>query len=289
MIFLLMAVSLMHAADVTRAQYLMGTICEIEAIGLPQDNAQQAVSAAFEEMARLEEILSTYRDTSEVMQLIKDGAEIAKTVSPDLFTLLERSSVFSEKTDGTFDVTLKNRGYRQMKLNRDKQTVLFKEKGLTLDFGGIAKGYALDRAAEILKKYGVTESRINFSGNILVIGNGSRFREVRLSDPGDASKHVLRLVISNASVSTSSQLERRNHIVDPRTGRSVDFQGSVTVIAPTAIEADALSTALLVLGPEKGIPLVESRFSDAAVLFLIPSEHGWVHVASSNFSKYLSS
>ncbi len=286
-LLLLTSVGTSHSAEVTRVQYLMGALCEIRVTGEPEPNVIQSITEAFGEISRLEEILSTYRPASEVSSLNRLSPQKSHKCSPDLFALLQQAITYSEVTDGAFDVTLKKLGHRQIELKENDQTVVFKAAGLSIDFGGIGKGYALDKAAEILKRRNITQAEFNFSGQVLLINKPNETTPVLIADPSDPKKNVLTLNISNGSVSTSSQLERKNHIIDPWTGQPVDFQGSVTVISPTATQADALSTALLVLGPEKGIKIMEKEFRDSAALFLIPSKQGWTQVATLNFlSKY---
>jgi thiamine biosynthesis lipoprotein len=276
-----------QAAPITRVQYLMGTICEISVAGLKEKALNEAITAGFEEIARLESILSTYDSESEVSMLNLSGAPASTPSSTDLFSLLRQSIEISKKTGGAFDVTLVENGYQHIALNDLRRTIQFKKEGLTLDFGGIGKGYALDKAVEVLKKRGVKSARLNFSGNILCFSGNQTHELVVLADPHDTNKTVLTLRINNASVSTSSQLEKRNHIVDPRLGKPAEFQGSVTVVSPTATEADALSTALLVLGPQKGLDLLTRQFPDSAALFLIPSKEGWIKSATENFQTYV--
>lgn len=305
---LLLLVTLGHAAQVTRVQYLMGALCEIRASGETDKSVGQAVTSAFEEISRLERVLTTYSQTSEVSRLNRLGGRKAQKCSPDLFALLKRSIAYSQITNGAFDVTvhplirywsapkssssqaseiLKHVGYQRVELIEDDRTAFFKLPGMSVDFGGIGKGYALDKAAEVLRQSGIQKAELNFSGNILIINETGKPHPILLTDPTDPQRTILTLAVSNGSASTSSQLERGGHIIDPRTGRPADFQGSVTVIAPTATEADALSTALLVLGPKKGVSLIEQHFKDSAVLFLIPSSQGWIQTASSNFKRFL--
>ncbi len=284
--FLIALASVGFAAEQSRVQYLMGTLCEIQARGETDDQVNVAITKAFVEISRLEEILSTYRSASEVSILNRWGSAGPRQYSPDLFSLTQQSISFSEKTEGAFDITLKNNGFRKVLLEEEERKLSFQSDEIQLDFGGIGKGYALDKAAEVLKKQGILWAELNFSGHILLFNQSPHPRPVALVDPSDPTKTILTLNLSNGSVSTSSQRERKNHIVDPRTGRPVDFQGSVTVVSPSATEADALSTALLVLGPKKGIRVLEKRFKDSAVLFLVPSKQGWIHAASSNFKNY---
>ncbi|MFN0118170.1 MAG: FAD:protein FMN transferase [Elusimicrobiota bacterium] len=274
-----------NAAEVSRVQYLMGTLCEIHAIGETEDHVNTAITKAFLEISRLEDIFSAYRAVSEVSTVNRLASQKTQFCSFDMFSLMRESISFSEKTNGAFDVTLKNNGYQKIILNEKDQSLSFQTSDIQVDFGGIGKGYALDKATVILKQNGIQSAELNFSGNILVFNQSNLPYPVSLVDPLDPKKNVLTFYISNGSVSTSSQLERKNHIIDPRSGKPVDFKGSVTVVSPTATEADALSTALLVLGSEKGIKMIEKQFKNSSVLYLIPSEQGWIQMPSSQFPK----
>ncbi len=268
LLLLITIVSVGNSAEVTRVQYLMGTVCEIQASGQIEERLNAAISKAFLEMARLESILSTYKSESELSLLNKRSLPANYSYSPDLFELLKKSLYFSQVSDGAFDVTLRDKGYQKITLDAGPRTISIMEAGLTLDFGGIGKGYALDKAAEILRKEGVSEAILNFSGNILNISDDPKKTfPVVISNPIDPKKILKELVLPAGSVSTSSQIEKKGHIVDPRTGKAAPFHGVVTVTAPTATQADALSTTLFVLGPEKGQKLIKAKFPESKAYF----------------------
>lgn len=309
------------SAEVARIQYLMGTLCEIRALGKDKGKVNQAVNRAFEDMTKLEVILSTYRLESEASRLNRASVGSSQPTSIDLMAILRLSQLYAQQTGGSFDVTvgpllkvwgiqkegripndqeitstLGSVGFRYLELNEEHQTVRLLKPGMALDFGGIGKGHALDRAGEILKTSGVDCALLNFGGNILAIGTPPSKKTwiVEISDPANPSASLADLEIANASVSTSSQIERLKnakgkrvgHIVDPRSGKPVEFEGSVTVVAPTAAQADALSTALLVMGTDLGLAFIEKQ-KDTAALFVIPSlEKGWEIRASSQIVRY---
>ncbi len=232
-----------NAEPATRARWLMGTLCEITVFS---KDAQSAVSGAFDEIARIEGLLSTYIDDSEVSRLNRSNRAAATPVSAELWDVLSLSMGFARESGGAFDPTFASppdaRGYEKVRLFAQQRAVRL-APGARLDFGAIGKGYALDKAAAALRDAGVKSALLNFGGQILTLGAppvGGRW-PVRIDDE-------LTLRVDGGSVATSGLSERPGHIKDPRDGRRVGRNGSVTVIAPTAAEADAWSTALFVGG-----------------------------------------
>jgi len=215
------------AAVLTRAQYLMGTVCEIDA-DVPAD-------AAFAEARRVESMLSTWRDDTELAR-VNRGAE----PSPELAALLAITEEYSRETDGAFNprirALLNKAGVRQ-------------GDGDGYEEGAFAKGYVIDRMLEILTNAGATHAVINFGGQIGTLGK----TEVTIADPKHRDRPVLSLTLNKRSLSTSSGSEKPGHIIDPRTGKSVLSRGSVSVISDSALEADILSTALFVMGRKRGL------------------------------------
>lgn len=208
------------AADVSRARFLMGTVCEIRA-----EAGHAAVTAAFEEIARWEQVLSLFRKDSELSRL---NAALGRwnEVSPSLYEAVAAARAMAERTDGAFDPTLKPRGWRSIELDPARKAVRL---SLPLDLNGIGKGLALDHAAAKLPG----RALLNFGGQVLAKGRWP------VQTPGGL------LYIENESVSTSGDDEQPGHIKDPRTGRPVRG-AAARVRAKTAAEADALSTALFV-------------------------------------------
>lgn len=273
--------SVAFAETVTRARYLMGTACEIEAHGNSREELEQAVTAAFEEIARLEGILNHFRPESELSRLNRVKVGVPFLCSMDLFEVLKWSDRAAQETEGCFNIS---RGTAEWRLNEQERTITFKRKmgqrdsegksinlpGLTprdgLDFGGIGKGYALDEAAKKLIQAGVTGARLNFGGQVLVVGRppASRGWKVKIVTP-DGKRIFQETWLMKGSLSTSSNYERP-HIVDPQTRAPVYGRGSVTVAASTGAWADALSTGLLVMGEERGKKWA-SGHSDVQVIF----------------------
>jgi thiamine biosynthesis lipoprotein len=214
------------AAEVTRARYLMGTVCEVAIDG---GEAEAQIERAFAEAKRVELMLSTWIDDSELIR-VNRGAK----PGPELRALLDRAAEWSAKTGGAFDPQWREK--------------VFGDKGL--EAGAFGKGYALDRMLALTRGTVV----LDFGGQLLVRGS----REVAIAAPGDRALPVVALTLANASLSTSSTSEQPGHIFDPRTGKPLPARGSVSVIARDATTADILSTALYVMGEEEGL-----RWADA--------------------------
>ena len=262
----------------TRMRYLMGTLCEIQAYG---QGAPSAITAAFEEIDRIERWMSGFLPDSEVSRLNREASLRPFRVSRELWSLLLKSLDYFRRTGGAFDPTAGSPGspgFRAVALDRIERTVYFRAPGLRLNFGGIGKGYALDQAAHALQKAGIQAALLNFGGQVLALGMPPHRKgwKVEVAGPSGGSK-TLTLLVQDASVSTSGNAQRPGHILDPRTGASmprpgraavlrplgkyvgahVPRPGSVTVVAPSATEADALSTAFFVHGvhPDTNLPL----------------------------------
>jgi thiamine biosynthesis lipoprotein len=288
-----------------RARHLMGTRLLIEA----QGGDEGPIEAAFDEVARLEQVLSNWRADSEVSRLNAAAARAPVRCSPDLFAAVGSALEWAARTSGAFDPTVEPWvrrlglrdpqdwlpgvvapaetdggqasggipavGWRLVRTRPADRCVRFTRQGVGLDFGGIGKGIALDAAAKVLLEDGVLSARLDFGGQVLFAGtppaNGWR---LALSDPGDRDRALEIVTVASGSVSTSGNQERSRtgpsgavgHLLDPRTGRTASFDGSVTVRADDATSADALSTALFVMGPEHGLAWAEKHRVDAVYL-----------------------
>lgn len=265
--------------------------------------ANAASDAAYARVKQLNGILSDYEPESELMRLGRtSGRSQVVPVSDELWHVLTRSQALAEETNGAFDVTvgpivklwrlarrkkelpdpeklevaLSACGYRSVKLFPSTHSVELLAPGMQLDVGGIAKGYAADEALAVLKKHGLTRALVAASGDIAVGDPPPGQTAWRigiaplLAPDAPPSRFVL---LSNAAVSTSGDAwqyveidgKRYSHIVDPHTGMGLTNRSSVTVIAPRGITADGLDTACSVLGPEKGLPLIEKTEGAAAL------------------------
>lgn len=262
------------AAPLRRARYRMGTLLEAVAYG-PRAPAAAGLSAAFDEVARLERLLSTFIPESELSRVNREGAGRAVPVSEDTYACVAAALEFARRSGGAFDPTRAPGGYRDVRLDPAGRTIRFARPGLALDLGGIGKGFALDRAAAVLERAGVRRAAFDFGGQVLALDPppGAAGWLVAVRDPARESEALGGFEIARASVSTSGQYERPGHIVDPRTGRAA-AAGVVqaTVVAPSATAADALSTAVFVLGPEAGLAL--ARAEPGAAVVIVPAAGG---------------
>jgi thiamine biosynthesis lipoprotein len=283
-------------ADEARARFLMGTTLRIT---VPGGAPETVFEAAFAEVDRLEDVLSNWRSGSEVSALNRTAAGAVFRCSADLYGALDRALWWAARTGGAFDPTVEPLvralglrlpedgtepgveagaaagpvGWRHVRLDPDTRTARFDAAGAGVDFGGIGKGIALDAAAGRLREHGVAAALLDFGGQVLVLGAppGEPAWRIAVADPDERRRPVESVWIRDASAATSGNSERGagprgGHILDPARRRAAPFEGSVTVVHPEATAADALSTALFVMGPEAGGRWAEAR--GVAALFL---------------------
>ncbi len=304
----LLSTALVGRADQPLKQYTftephMGTRFKVLVYSADKESANRAAKAAFARIAALDGIMSDYRPASELMQLCQKAGGDPVPVSPELFTVLARSQDLARASDGAFDVTIgpvvklwrrarksiqlpdpeelaaarKLVGHDKIRLDAARRTVQLTTRGMKLDLGGIAKGYAADEALKVLADHGLKCALVAAGGDIAVgeappNSKGWKIGIAPLLDPESQPKHAL--LLSKAAVSTSGDAEqyveiegkRYSHIVDPRTGVGVLGQFSVTVIARHGITTDCLATAVSVLGPEKGLALIAKHRGVAALI-----------------------
>jgi FAD:protein FMN transferase len=283
---------------VHRQKYAMGTVFEVVAYDDSLDRASAAIDEAFQEVTRLDEIMSNYKPQSELSRLNRTAHFQSETVSPDLYRIIEESVGYSKASDGKFDITVAPlvnywksvmRGERTPSLSDEQKLrgctgfekialvppdhVEFRSACLQIDLGAIGKGYAIDRMANILRSKGVSSALVNAGGSTLyAIGSPPHKPgwRVNLRDPsGENGREVLLL---NNSVSTSEQTApdlfgggNAGHIIDPDSGQPAKTAGAVSVIAKTATASDALSTTLLLLGSARGATLIQNTLGTAAI------------------------
>jgi thiamine biosynthesis lipoprotein len=287
----------------------MGTICEITVFDEDVSRVEAGIDAAFAEIDRLETLMSTYRDDSEVAHLNRTPAHRKVVCSEDLFSVIEQAQGYAVLTGGTFDITvhplieawgfekvggdrptpevistaLRSVGYRFLTIDVKDKMCTFLKNGMGINLGGIGKGYALDKAVAQLRRCGVTSARLNFGGNIYALGTppDGRVWHIRIVHPLKPTEAGTDLRVSDRAVSTSANSERfierdgkrYGHILDPRTGFPAGRRGSVTVISPSATEADALSTGLFVMENEQ-IARFAGIYREVGILVLTPDEEG---------------
>jgi len=289
-------------------QIRMGIPVRIVVYADQQTTAIQASDAAFERIRKIDRTLSDYDPDSEVRKLTTAPVGKPVLISDDLFTVATAAQQLSHQSQGAFDITvgpivklwrvarrkhvlpdehllkesLQHVGSQFLELDAHHRTITFNRPGMQLDFGGIAKGYAADEAYRVLKAHNLSCALVAAAGDIRV-GDpppgtaGWRVEvEERIKPPGPERKPVI-LTLSNCGISTSGDtyqyLEidgvRYSHIVDPKTGLGITTPGSVTVLAPTAMQADGLASTVSILGPEHGLELIrESPQTEALIVRL---------------------
>ncbi len=282
---------------------LMGTIVEISAVADNEDHAYRAIKKAFSRMEEIEREMSAFRDDSELARVNRWASRRSVVVSSDLFRVLREAVSISVLTHGAFDVTVgpllelwplykkekvlpsKNRviqalsrvGWKYLRLSEKDHTVAFLKEGMRLDLGGIAKGYAIDQAAAVLKEEGISAGLVNAGGDVYGYGvkpDGSLWR-VAIRHPRRREALAAVGLLRNGALVTSGDYERffmekgrrYSHILDPRTGFTARSAASVSVLAPSASMADGLATGVFVLGPREGLKVIESLpGTEAAVM-----------------------
>lgn len=287
---------------------IMGTRISVELWHEDAKVADQCSMAVIDEMRRIDARMSTYREDSELSRINANAAQGAVDISAELSRLVERSLHFSEISHGAFDITYASVGYRydyRLRQQPDDEWVeqqlpaidyrhielgdgliRFKKDGVRIDLGGIAKGYAVNRAIELLHQCGVTRAMVSAGGDSRIIGDrDGREWVIGIKHPRKPDGIALRLPLSDIAVSTSGDYERFfiddgervHHIINPKTGRSAGASWSATVIGPDAMTTDALSTSIFILGAVEGLALIESL---AGIDAIIIDSNGKVHYSS---------
>jgi FAD:protein FMN transferase len=281
-------------------RYLMGTWCDLVVFDPTPD--PDVVESAFREIARLDDVLSSWKPESEVSRLNASAGHGPQAVSVDLARVAQESAALCASTGGAFDPSVapllqawgfytesprlpptalgreaaSHVGCDRVRVQSDSQSIALAD-GAALDFGGIGKGYAVDRALAMLRARGVKRAKLDFGSSSLgYVGSIEGGWPVVVGDPRDRDIPLFSFRIAEGAVSTSSQRDRSferdgrryGHIFDPRLGRPVESRlGSVTVVAPQGSTADALSTALFVMGSAQGKRVI-AQMQDVSAVFV---------------------
>lgn len=287
-----------YAEWFSREEAIMGTSVTVE---LWLDDPRQAahlMDTVMREMRRIDASMSPYIASSELSQLNAKAATRAVAVSKELFDIVERSTYYSEVSDGAFDITFASVGHRydyrhkvkpgdneinqllplidyhHLLLDRNARTIRYRRPGVVIDLGGIAKGYAVDRGYALLVDAGVKHAIVTAGGDSRILGDRrGRLWVVGIKNPRGEG-HVIKLPVENMAVSTSGDYERYfesegtryHHIINPLTGKSAKGLRSVTILGENATSTDAMSTTVFVLGIEKGLALVNKQQNMSAVI-----------------------
>ncbi|MBW1834431.1 MAG: FAD:protein FMN transferase [Deltaproteobacteria bacterium] len=286
----------LHSISKTRP--LMGTIVTITIADSSRDKAEKNIEKAFVKMTELEKIFNRHADNTPVSRLNQKG--LLKDISPELADVLHQSAFYNYISKGTFDITVlpvlelykksyESTGYspsqkqinEKMKLVNfenikiDKEGVRLLKDGMQISLDGIAKGYIVDQAANLIKLNGIKYALINAGGDVRVIGgNGpGKAWKIGIKDPLEKKEVTELFELNNGAVATSGNYENyfdkdkiHHHIIDTSTGDSPVQTISATVLAPTVMQADALSTSLFIHTPKNSIILAGSLSNIEALI-----------------------
>ncbi len=281
-----------------QTRMIMGTFAEVSIYSNDEKTAGMAIEESLDEMERMDRIMSNYKKDSELSRLNKKAAKSPVPCNGELLDVIEQSQYYSELSGGAFDITVspvvalwgffREKGhvppdkeiekvlpavsYKNIVVNKSNDTkkpaaISFKNTQTQIDLGAIGKGYAVDKALEIIRKYGISNGCINLGGNIYVLGTppGKNAWKIGVQHPRNSGEILGYLELKNEATATSGDYERffefngkrYSHIINPQTGRPVSGTIATTIVAPTGTEVDALSTSVFVLGHEKGMELIK--------------------------------
>ena len=288
------AAGLGQSSDTSREyRYLMGTSVEVRAVGGDSTTRTAAIHEAFAAIAEVDRVMSNWRADSEITTVNRDAADFAVHVSDALLSVIEAGQSVSDRSGGAFDLTVgplvrlwgfRPRhphlpthdelasvrslvNYHDIQLDRADHTVRFVRSGVEIDLGGIAKGFAVELAANVLRRRGL-DGFIDAGGNQYMLGRplGKAVWTVGVRDPDRADSVLGTLDLREGSVSTSAQYanfftvggRKFGHILDPRTLMPSEASLAVTLYSPDATLADAVSKAVFNLGPVRGLALIDT-------------------------------
>lgn len=282
---------------------LMGNRFEITVVNADATWANERIDAAIGEIQRIERLLTTFSEDSQTNQINAAAGLNAVKVDSEVFALIERSLRISKITQGAFDISygsidkrfwnfdvemkslpdpvLAKRAvrlinYNNIILSSENSSVFLKEKGMRIGFGGIGKGYAAEKAKQLLIAQDVKSGIVNAAGDLTTWGNQPNGEPwtIGIADPNAKNQAFSYLNISNVAVATSGNYEkfalidgkRYSHTIDPKTGFPVSGIKSVTIIAPNAEIADAMATPVMVMGVKVGLDLINQMKQMACII-----------------------
>lgn len=286
-----------------RVLKLMGNRFEISVVSDDESRASSSIDLAVAEISRIEKLLTTFSDDSQTNQINAAAGTKPVKVDQEVFQLIQRSLKISALTQGAFDITygsidkslwnfdvnmkslpdaetarkaVRLINYKNVIMDPEHLTVMLKEKGMRIGFGGIGKGYAADRAKAILQQNGVNSGIVNAAGDLTTWGtqpNGKPWT-IGIADPDKQLTPFSTLNISDTAIATSGNYEKYalingkkySHTIDPKTGLPVSGIKSVSIICPSAEFADAMATPVTVMGIRVGLDLVNQLQQLACVI-----------------------
>ncbi len=281
----------------------MGTVFTLYIYAASREDADAKANPVFDEIDRLDDLLSNYKETSELSRINRLAAAQTVTTDPETFEFLSDSLQWSARSDGAFDITVgelmkawgffrrqgriptgaefaklrEETGWKKVKLDAATRTVRFTSPGIELDPGGIGKGFAVDKAVVVLRSEQVTAAMLSAGGStVYALGAppGKTGWKVEVPDPRNPKSVLSVVTLRDTSLSSANCSEKHFilnghlycHIMDPKTLRPVEGMLQVTVTDPSATNSDALSNVLFVRRPEENVPLMESLPGDSALV-----------------------
>jgi thiamine biosynthesis lipoprotein len=276
-----------------REAVLMGTNIELTASDPDEAKVNAAFDSALKEIARIENVMSEWREGTPVSRINQKAGQEPVAVPDELFHVITAAQKVSELSGGAFDISWaamrgvwkfspgdervptpeevrKTRSlinYKNIQLDETQKTVFLKEPGMAIGLGGIAKGYAVDQAMQVLVGLGIKNAIVKAGGDMRVQGTeDGKPWEIGIRHSRDKNKLLARLPLSNISISTSGDYEHffvkdgvlYHHIIDPKTGYPARNCQSVTILAPDTMTSDALTKVVFVLGPVQGMKLIQN-------------------------------
>ncbi len=293
---------------VQKTEAIMGTDVTITVVARTVKEGAAAIDAGMAELRRLDAMMSLYKNDSEITRVNLAAGKHPVKVSPEMIEVVDDASVVSKLSGGVFDISigplvvlwqmrLKEGkiptdgeitrirplvNYRNIEVDRKASTIFLKKRGMILDLGGM-KGYTADRAADVIRKRGITNAIIAVAGDIWVMGHREDGKpwHIGVQHPRELDKTLAVLDLSDKYISTSGDYERYvmrgnkryHHIIDPRTGKPSKGVISATLIGNKGALIDPLTKAPFILGPEKGLQIVKSVGAEA----IIVDENGKVY------------
>jgi thiamine biosynthesis lipoprotein len=289
MVLIFLFSSTSRAEWVGDAQPMMGTEVSVYVWHDDPEIGEQLVAQVFAEASRIDKLMSTYIDDSQISEINRRAADEPVVAGDELFQLIRRSLDISVLTRGAFDITYDSVGqhydfrsgarpdqvtvdselklidYRFVELDRAQGTVGFKQQGVRINLGGIAKGYVVERGIDILRSNGVDHAIVTAGGDSRLLGDRrGRPWMVGIRDPREDGEVAISVPLADEAISTSGDYERYfeedgvryHHILQPATGEPASGVHSASVIGPDAVITDALSTSVFVMGVEQGLTLI---------------------------------
>jgi len=304
---------------------VMGTYARVIIVTTDSKIAEQATIKAFEAIEKVDDLMSDYKDDSDIGIVNKEAFQRDVHVNESTFEVIQRSIEFSKLTDGAFDITIgplvalfrkaketeiaptqeeielaKTKvGYEKLILDAENRTVRFSVDGMKLDLGGIAKGYGIDKALEAIQKTQALGAMVDVGGDVRCFGTPPKGRKswvIGIQNPNldePSSGLVMTLKANDIAITTSGDYQqfviingkKLSHIINRNTGSGAEGLSSVTIIADNATDADALATAISVIGQEKGIELIE-KLDNTETILITPAPENKI-IKTSNADKYV--